>query len=607
MHLICSVDSLERRNGLDLVVKSLMNDITISNFSVLISSLLECERMLHPVDIISLRVVISGMSTARFLSVFSSIDSHLTLDEQVLQLESLNEISVPDLTAVSKLNILVHLRDIVNLLTAFLKQVLFTEDSGVTLHSLLEGTTDLGGGVFTVGEAHSVKLGNSLLTSIRGKLLLSLTRHEVLDGGLSGTSTENDEIKERVGTKSVSAMDRCTGSLTASSKTRNNMVVARLISGDDLSLPVGRDTTHVVMHSRQDGNRLLGGIDTSKDMSGLNNTRKSLEKSLRRKMVEMEMNVIGLRTDTSSLKNFHGHRTRDNISRGEILSGRSISLHESLTIAVSQDTTFTSAALSHEATSTVDTGRMELDELRILDREASSGNHATTITSAGVSGGAREVSSTIATGSDDSVVGLHPVDGTVSHVVAHDTAALTALHDKVESEVLDEEDAVVAESSTEQSMEHAMASSVSDGAASVGLTTLAEVLRLTTESSLIDFAVLGSREGHAVGLELEDGLGRLTSHILDGVLITEPVTTLNGVIEMPAPVIIVHVAESSVDTALSGNSVRSSREELGDAGGLEAGFGQTEGSSETGATSTDDDGVVLVVDNSVVTDKARTS
>ena len=38
---------------------------------------------------------------------------------------------------------------------------------------------------------------------------------------------------------------------------------------------------------------------------------------------------------------------------------------------------------------------------------------------------------------------------TVSDVVGHDTSALTVLHDQIESEVLNEEDAVVAQSATE--------------------------------------------------------------------------------------------------------------------------------------------------------------
>jgi hypothetical protein len=47
-------------------------------------------------------------------------------------------------------------------------------------------------------------------------------------------------------------------------------------------------------------------------------------------------------------------------------------------------------------------------------------------------------------------------------------------------------------------------SAISDGAAAMGLTTLAIVVALATESTLVDVAALSAREGHAVVLELID-------------------------------------------------------------------------------------------------------
>jgi hypothetical protein len=55
------------------------------------------------------------------------------------------------------------------------------------------------------------------------------------------------------------------------------------------------------------------------------------------------------------------------------------------------------------------------------------------------------------------------------------------------------------------------------------------------------------------------------------------------------------LSESSVDTTLSGDSVRSCGEKLRDTGSVETGFRKTEGGTQTGTTSTDDDGIVLVV------------
>lgn len=55
------------------------------------------------------------------------------------------------------------------------------------------------------------------------------------------------------------------------------------------------------------------------------------------------------------------------------------------------------------------------------------------------------------------------------------------------------------------------------------------------------------------------------------------------------------LSKSSIDTSLGGDSVRSRREELRNTGSVEAGFRQAEGRTQTGTTSADDDGIVLVV------------
>ena len=96
-------------------------------------------------------------------------------------------------------------------------------------------------------------------------------------------------------------------------------------------------------------------------------------------------------------------------------------------------------------------------------------------------------------------------------------------------------------------------------------------------------------------LEFDNGSGCLTGHVVNGVLVTKPIRTLDGIVHVPSPVILVHVSESSIDTTLSSDGVRSSREELGDTGSVEASLGKTESSSQTGTTGTDNESIVLVV------------
>merc|ERR1711998_800965 len=103
-----------------------------------------------------------------------------------------------------------------------------------------------------------------------------------------------------------------------------------------------------------------------------------------------------------------------------------------------------------------------------------------------MSRGAREVCSTITTGSNDGLKSLHSMNSSISHIVAHNTSALTIFHDQIESKVLNEENAIVTKGSSEQGMQHTVASSICDGTASVCLSTFAIILGLTTECSLID-------------------------------------------------------------------------------------------------------------------------
>lgn len=58
---------------------------------------------------------------------------------------------------------------------------------------------------------------------------------------------------------------------------------------------------------------------------------------------------------------------------------------------------------------------------------------------------AAKVSSSIATGSQDSLVSSEAVEGAIFHVECNDTNTLAVLHDQVKSKVLDEEVGVMAE------------------------------------------------------------------------------------------------------------------------------------------------------------------
>jgi len=102
-----------------------------------------------------------------------------------------------------------------------------------------------------------------------------------------------------------------------------------------------------------------------------------------------------------------------------------------------------------------------------------------------VGGRAAEVGTAIAASGQDGVVGEESVESAVLLVVGEDTSALTVLHDQVQGKVFDEVIGVVSERLAVERVKKSVAGSIGGGTASVGLTTLAVLLGLTTESTLV--------------------------------------------------------------------------------------------------------------------------
>ena len=91
---------------------------------------------------------------------------------------------------------------------------------------------------------------------------------------------------------------------------------------------------------------------------------------------------------------------------------------------------------------------------------------------------------------------------------------------------------------------------------------------------------------------------------MNGILISQPITALDGIVHVPAPVVFRHVAERRVDAALGGDRVRAGGKELGDAGRFESRFRQTHGGAEAAAAASHHNGVVRVVHDGVVANHA---
>src|SRR5689334_14880296 len=88
--------------------------------------------------------------------------------------------------------------------------------------------------------------------------------------------------------------------------------------GDHLTEVIGRDTSHIVVNSWQNWNRLFSNIHSGKDGSSFGDTRQTLGDGIRTEMADIQQAVILLWAAPSSCTNLLGDGTRDDVTRGKI-------------------------------------------------------------------------------------------------------------------------------------------------------------------------------------------------------------------------------------------------------------------------------------------------
>mmetsp|Transcript_1013 Transcript_1013/g.1590 ORF Transcript_1013/g.1590 Transcript_1013/m.1590 type:complete len:256 (-) Transcript_1013:167-934(-) len=247
---------------------------------------------------------------------------------------------------------------------------------------------------------------------------------------------------------------------------------------------------------------------------------------------------------------------------------------------------------------------MELDEFVVLIGKSLAQGHCVSVSSTSVCRCAGKVSSSVPARGQDGVFGLNTMKGTVFHVECHDPDAFLPVltHQQIQTKILDKVRGIKCQGSSVESVEHGMSSTIGGSSTSMCLSPFAVMQRLTAECSLVDLSFFGSREGHSETFQLQDSLRRLSTHVMNGVLVAQPIAALDGIVHVPAPVVFGHVAQGGIDASLRRHGVTSRGKQLGDAGRFESGFAQTHGGSKAGTAGPHHHGVVLVIDHRVIAD-----
>src|ERR1700692_376533 len=141
---------------------------------------------------------------------------------------------------------------------------------------------------------------------------------------------------------------------------------------------------------------------------------------------------------------------------------RRVSRHEALSLAVGEIAAFTACALRDQHAGAIDTRRVELDELHVLQRQPRAPRHRVAVASAGVGRGTGLIDAPAPARRDYDHVGAEAMDRSVLETPCEQTTAGTVVvHQEVDRKIFDEEARLVLQALLVKRMQDGMAGPVS--------------------------------------------------------------------------------------------------------------------------------------------------
>jgi hypothetical protein len=315
---------------------------------------------------------------------------------------------------------------------------------------------------------------------------------------------------------------------------------------------------------------------------------------------QVEVDVGLVRPGAAALAHLVGHRPGDHVAGSEVLDGGGVALHEALVLAVAEDAALAARGLRQEHAEAGEAGRVELEELHVLEREALAPDDAHAVAGEGVGVGRGAEHLPEAAGGEDDRLGVEDVDLAGRELVGDDAGCLDAAgrllgHDVEDVELVVELHVVLDALLVERLQDHVAGAVGREAGPAYG--GLAVVAGVTAEAALVDAPLLGAVEGEAHLLEVEDRVDRLLGHHLGGVLVDEVVAALDGVEGVPLPVVLLDVGEGGAHAALGRAGVGPGGVELGQHRGAGALTGLERGAHACAARADDDDVVLVGLDH----------
>jgi hypothetical protein len=406
---------------------------------------------------------------------------------------------------------------------------------------------------------------------------------------LTGHLAEDHDLGQGVGTQTVGAVQTDGGTFASGVETGQT-------SG---ALAVSFDATHGVVGSRTYRNRLFYRIHTHVGLGQFADEGQTLFQVLLAKVAQVEVNHVAHGAlDHAAFLLLLPEGLGETVARTQLhvlvlrladrgFRAQTVILQVAIAILVEQDATLTTTTFGHQDAGARQTGRVILDELHVPQRYAVAVGQGHAVTG------------------DDAAVGVVAIDTTGAAGGQHHGLGL----DEAGDAVLDVkgDDTWTRPSSTMRSRQKCSSKRLMVGylmevwnrVCRMWKPDLSAANQVRGSSSRRNGArwpcrpVCGS--GATPVLQLDHLVGGVVDEVLDYVLLTQPVTTGDGVVEVVFQGVV--ITDDACGAAFGGHRVAAHRIDLGDQGDLQLRVGFCNGDCGTQATATGTDDGNIGLDN----------
>jgi hypothetical protein len=244
------------------------------------------------------------MGAAAFLARLGRDDGGQRVGHEVRQLQRLHQVGVPDQRPVGDLHVVHLARDALHLLDAFGQRLVGAEDGGVGLHGLLHLQPQLGRG--RAPSAWRMSSKRSMAKSIDAAARPARRcpgrppRRRGSPAARPKTTRSMSEFEPRRFAPCTEAQPASPTAIRPGTM-RVGIVLGRV---QNLAPVVRGDAAHVVVHGRQNRDRLLRQVHTGEDARRFRDARQAFGQRLGRQVVQVQVDVVLVRARRRGLRGF---------------------------------------------------------------------------------------------------------------------------------------------------------------------------------------------------------------------------------------------------------------------------------------------------------------